>query len=455
MEIAKNSSHQVTIESITSEGADVARLDGYTVFVPDTAAGDVCRIKLVKCNKSYGFGKLEEIIVPSPDRQDVDCPVFVSCGGCCYRHITYEAELKIKENTVRDAFRRLAGIEAPVREILGSGKQEGYRNKAQYPVGKNAAGEIVSGFYAKRSHRIIDGRSCRLQPRVFGEIQCGILNFVRQNKIPIYEEATNQGLLRHIYLREGISAGEIMVCLVVTSFRFPKIEELVQVLTGRFPRIKSIVLNRNSKSTNVILGEECRTVYGTDTISDVLCGVKIELSPLSFYQVNKEQAEVLYRKALSYAQLQGEEVLLDLYCGAGTIGLSAAGMVRELIGVEIVPEAVENARRNADANGITNARFLCADAGTAARQLAEEGTRPNVIIVDPPRKGLDGEVIGAIVQMAPQRVVMVSCNPSTAARDAALLEKEGYAVSEITPVDLFPRTAHVETVVLMSRQDTR
>lgn len=451
MEIRKNDTALLSITGITAEGNGVGRLDGYTLFVPDTAVGDQCEIKIVKCNKTYGFGRLERLVTPSPARIEPDCPLYRQCGGCVFRHIRYEEELAVKEQFVSDAFSRLGGIDAPVRPILGAASVNGYRNKAQYPVGYGREGNLISGFYARRSHRIIPNSECPLQPALFGAVQAEILSFLKQFHIPAYDETKHTGLIRHIYLRQAAVTGEMMVCLVSTSPKLPHAKELTARLSEAFPEIKSIVLNVNPRPTNVILGDSCITLWGSDTITDSLCGVTVSLSPLSFYQVNHAQAEVLYRKALEYARLTGRETLLDLYCGAGTIGLAAAGQVKELIGVEIVPTAIENARRNALQSGAGNARFLCADAGQAALQLAGEGIHPDVIIVDPPRKGLDAAVIRAISSMAPARVVMVSCNPATAARDAAALQEEGYRVLEITPVDLFPRTGHVECVVLLSK----
>lgn len=451
MEILKNQIYELAIDGMTSEGNGVGRLDGYTVFVPDTAEGDSCRVRLVKVQKNYGYGRLEELLSPSPFRIPSDCPVSVQCGGCAFRHISYEKELSVKTGIVRDAFARLGGITLPVAPIIASPRQYEYRNKAQYPVGAGRDGGLESGFYARRSHRIVPSKGCRLQPKVFDGLHSAVLQFLSEKGIPAYDSASGKGLIRHIYFRLAEATGEIMVCLVGTDSRDKRLEGFAEFLTASFPQIASIVFNENRDNTNVILGKKCVTLWGSDTITDVLCGVKVELSPLSFYQVNHDQAEALYQKAMEYASPGRGEILLDLYCGAGTIGLSAAHLVRELIGVEIVPEAVENARQNARNNGITNARFLCADAGQAASQLAGEGIRPDVIIVDPPRKGLDQRVIDAIVKMSPSRLVMVSCNPATAARDAALLREKGYEPQAIAPVDLFPRTPHVECVVLMTR----
>lgn len=452
MEIKKNELYDVLITGMTNEGNGVGKLDGYTVFIPDTAIGDYCRIKLVKCNKTYGYGILDKIIDASPDRIEADCKSMSQCGGCVFRHISYEAELKIKENFVRDAFERIGNLQVPVLSpIVGSPKVSGYRNKAQYPVGKDKNGNLISGFYASHSHRIVPSEECDLQPLIFARIQSKILQLIKQNNISVYDSITGKGLVRHIYLRIAEATDEIMVCLVVTSCKDKKLARLAAELKESFSEISSIILNENSQMTNVILGKRCITLEGTDTITDILCGVHVKLSALSFYQVNHDQAEALYKKAIEYAAPDSSDILLDLYCGAGTIGLSAAKFVKEVIGVEIIPEAVEDAKENARINQIHNARFICSDAGQAAKKLAEEGIRPDIIIVDPPRKGLDQDVIDAIIKMSPSRLVMVSCNPATAARDAALLHSQGYVINAITPVDMFPRTAHVECVCLLKR----
>ena len=451
MSLQKNSDYEIAITGMTNEGNGVGRIGDYAVFVPDTAIGDFCRVKLVKKNHTYGFGKLIEVIEPSDDRIVSDCAASPQCGGCVYRHITYAAERLAKEQLVRDAFLRIGRIDAPVQPIMGSARQTAYRNKAQYPFGLDRKGNMVCGFYARRSHRIVPCDSCALHPLLFEQIKRAVCELVLEKHIPIYNEQNHKGLLRHLYLRIGERTGEVMVCFVVAKRQPEQFAPIAKILVSRFSQIKSVVLNVNTEQTNVILGTECMTICGSDTISDILCGVKIRLSPLSFYQVNRDQAEVLYKTALECASLDSEDTLLDLYCGAGTIGLSAAHRIKRLIGVEIVPEAVENAKRNAAENGIKNAEFFCADAGTAAVRFAEEGIRPNVIVVDPPRKGLDENVIQAIGGMAPEKLVMVSCNPATAARDAARLKAKGYEAKKIIPVDLFPRTAHVESVVLMSK----
>lgn len=451
MELKKNNEYKVMITDITAEGSGVCRIDGYAVFVPDTAVGDECIIKLIKLTKSYGYGKLVEITIPSGQRVKPDCEVFSKCGGCVFRHIDYSSELKIKQKIVADAFKRIGGFDIETEEIIGSKSIDGYRNKAQYPV-SGFGKELVSGFYARHSHRIIGNGYCPLQPQIFAMIHSEIIGLLQQYGISGYDEKTAKGTVRHIYIRYGKNTNEIMVCFVVCSYS-KKLNEISKKLCEKYSDIKSVIANINNKNTNVILGDKFITLCGNDSITDILCDTNFTLSPDSFYQVNHDQAEVLYNVAYKYAKLDKNTTLLDLYCGAGTIGLSAAKKVKNVIGVEIVKSAIENAKRNAEQNFIDNAQFICSDSGTAAQKLAAQNMKPDVIIVDPPRKGIDENVIDAIVTMQPKRLVMVSCNPSTAARDCKLLNEKGYMPVGITPVDMFPRTAHVETVVLMSRGD--
>ncbi len=327
-----------------------------------------------------------------------------------------------------------------------------YRNKAQYPVAVEADGKPVCGFYAKRSHRVIPVRDCQLQPVLFQQVLDVILQYVAEKSISVYQEETGTGILRHVYLRQGWHTGELMVCLVVRKPIERQLKGLIERLTTAFPQVKSIVMNCNPARTNVILGEKNVLLWGSETITDILCGNRISLSPHAFYQVNTEQAERLYGIAKEFAALQGTERLLDLYCGAGTIGLSMADAAASVLGVEIVPQAVENAKENARQSGISNAEFLCGDAGTVAQKLEQEQLQPDVIVVDPPRKGCDQNALDAMAKMQPERIVMISCHPATAARDCAVLQEMGYVVQKVQPVDLFPGTGHVECVVLMSRK---
>ena len=455
MPLQKNQILTLRIERLSSDGSGVAHsADGEAVFVPGTAPGDEARVRIVKDCGRYAFGILDELLTPSPDRIPVDCPVAGPCGGCSLRHLDYAAELRAKQESVLDAFRRIGGLEVPVLDILPSPDVDRYRNKVQFPVGIDKNGVPCIGFYAGRTHRIVPCPDCKLQPSVLNEIGNALCAFFAQQVIRPYDEQSGKGLVRHIFLRRGAHSGQIMVCLVCTRAKLPHAEQLCTALRGQFPAISTILLNVNAKNTNVILGSENHILYGPGYIEDTLCGVPVRLGPLSFYQVNTLAAERLYGVAAQYAQLTPDDTLLDLYCGMGTIGLSMAGQCRELIGVEIVPEAIESAKANAARMGeavAAKSRFFCADAGQAATQLAAEGLHPDIVMLDPPRKGCDKATLSAVVRMAPRRVVYVSCNPATAARDAAWLEQNGYHAEKVQPVDLFPRTKHCECVLLMSK----
>ena len=455
MPLQKNQILTLRIERLSSDGSGVAHsADGEAVFVPGTAPGDEARVRIVKDCGRYAFGILDELLTPSPDRIPVDCPVAGPCGGCSLRHLDYAAELRAKQESVLDAFRRIGGLEVPVLDILPSPDVDRYRNKVQFPVGIDKNGVPCIGFYAGRTHRIVPCPDCKLQPSVLNEIGNALCAFFAQQGIRPYDEQSGKGLVRHIFLRRGAHSGQIMVCLVCTRAKLPHAEQLCTALRGQFPAISTILLNVNAKNTNVILGSENHILYGPGYIEDTLCGVPVRLGPLSFYQVNTLAAERLYGVAAQYAQLTPDDTLLDLYCGMGTIGLSMAEQCRELIGVEIVPEAIESAKANAARMGkavAAKSRFFCADAGQAATQLAAEGLHPDIVMLDPPRKGCDEATLSAVVRMAPRRVVYVSCNPATAARDAAWLEKNGYHTEKVQPVDLFPRTKHCECVIALSK----
>ena len=454
MPFTKNQIITLEIKSISNDGNGVAHKDGQAVFVPLTAPGDIAEIRIVKPMKSYAFGRVERLLAPGPDRIRQNCPVAGPCGGCGLRHIRYEAECAAKTQFVRDAFARIGKLDVPVREVLAAPAADRYRNKVQFPVGVDKNGAPCIGFYAGRTHRIVPCPDCKLQPGVLNEIGNALCAFFAQQGIRPYDEQSGKGLVRHIFLRRGAHSGQIMVCLVCTRAKLPHAEQLCTALREQFPAISTILLNVNAKNTNVILGGENHILYGPGYIEDTLCGVPVRLGPLSFYQVNTLAAERLYGVASQYAQLTPDDTLLDLYCGMGTIGLSMADQCRELIGVEIVPEAIESAKANAARMGETVAaksRFFCADAGQAATQLAAEGLHPDIVMLDPPRKGCDEATLSAVVRMAPRRVVYVSCNPATAARDAAWLEKNGYHAEKVQPVDLFPRTKHVEAVLLLTK----
>ena len=455
MPLQKNQILTLRIERLSSDGSGVAHSpDGETVFVPGAAPGDEADVRIVKDCKRYAFGILDHLRTPSPDRIPVDCAVAGPCGGCSLRHLDYTAELRAKQENVTDAFRRIGGLDVPVLDICPSPEVDRYRNKVQFPVGLDKNGNPCIGFYAGRTHRIVPCPDCKLQPGVLNDIGNALCRFFAENGIQPYNEETGRGLVRHIFLRRGAHSGQIMVCLVCTRPNFPHADALCTRLREQFADIATILLNVNSKNTNVILGTETHTLYGPGYIEDTLCGVPVQLGPLSFYQVNTLAAERLYGIAAQYAQLTPDDLLLDLYCGMGTIGLSMVDHCRELVGVEIVPEAIESAKANAARMGDAVAAkscFFCADAGQAATRLAAEGLHPDVVMLDPPRKGCDEATLSAVVRMAPRRVVYVSCNPATAARDAAWLENNGYHAEKVQPVDLFPRTKHCEAVLLLSK----
>ncbi len=450
MSISKNDIIKLKITAMSNEGLGIGRADNFVIFVKDSAVSDELYVKVLKVKKNLAYAKIESIISPSADRIEVDCPVSSKCGGCVYRHISYESELKIKRQKVIDAVTRIGKIDRSlVRDIIGSDKVDAYRNKAMIPIGLDSEGEVVMGFYANHSHRIVECINCKLSPEIFSKIAKDVFEFIK--KRPHLASETSKNRIRHLYLRYAQSNKSVMVCFVTSGEDFEDRDILANSLVEKYPQIKSIVINSKYDDNNVILGKKCRTIYGDDYIFDTLCGLEFEISPLSFYQVNHGSAEKIYSIAREYAALGTEDTLLDLYCGTGTIGLSMAKGCKELIGVEIVEAAVENAKKNAEKNGIKNAEFLCMDAATAAKSLSQKGVSPDVVVIDPPRKGIDKALVSTIVEMSPKRVVYVSCDPATMARDVAIFESENYSVKEITPVDMFPRTAHVETVVLLSR----
>ena len=448
----KNDITELEITALTSDGDGVGRAGDMVFFVPNTAVEDKILARVLKVKKNVVFARLEEIITPSNDRIEPDCSVSRSCGGCVYRHMSYEAELRAKHKKVYDAVTRIGKLDGSlVKDIVPSEKISAYRNKAMIPVGLNKDGEAVIGYYARHSHNIMHCPSCKLSPDIFNSITEDFYSFIKDRPQLIYSPDNRKGI-RHLYLRLAEKTGEVMVCIIAGAKRFDSDNSLSEHLAEKYPQIKCIEVNVNDEETNVILGRNTYPVRGGEFITDELCGLKFEIFAQSFYQINRSQAERIYGIAKKYAALTGEEILLDLYCGTGTIGLSMADKCRKLIGVEIIPEAIKNAKKNAAQNGVGNARFICADAAKAALQLRKEGIRPDVIIADPPRKGLNPELIDTIVGMASKRVVYVSCDPATLARDLAIFEQNNYHVQEITPADMFPRTSHVETVVLMIKK---
>lgn len=455
MELKKNDIYEAEIIDYTAEGSGVCKINNIAVFVPNTAVGDMCEVRIVKTGKKFAYGRLERIIRPSADRIEPDCVIFNKCGGCTFRHISYEAELRFKQKRVTDALTRIGGVSGDiVMPIVGAECADGYRNKAQLPVTKDSTGRIRVGFFAPRSHRVIPLDECALQSPVFNKAAGIFVEWANSESNTVYDEISHSGAIRHLYLRHAKKTDELMVCIVANSDRLNGEEKLVNMLREGLENLKTVVLNINKEKTNVITGKESRVLYGDGYITDELCGLRFRISPLSFYQVNRDQAERLYGIAAEQASLKKGERLLDMYCGTGTIGLSMADRAGALTGVEIIPQAIEDAKKNAERNGIENAEFICGDAAKAAAQLKARGETADCIIVDPPRKGCDSALIGTIEEISPKRVVYVSCDPATLARDIKLFEEKGYKAEKAIPVDMFPRTVHVETVVLMSRPMT-
>lgn len=448
--LVKNSIHTLLIEGYSSDGDGVGHLNGMAVFVKGALKGETAVISLTKVGKSCAWARLVKVEEPSQARREPDCPYYKLCGGCRLRHMTYEEELDCKRQRVEDALHRIGGLELNVSAIHGAKDPQRYRNKAVFPVSEDKKNGISVGFYQERTHEVVDVPSCLLQSDQADKAGRILRKWMHKYKIPAYDETTRQGMIRHLFVRTN-RRRESLICVVAQTPFLPFEKELVEALRVGCPKAVGIVLNVNNRDTNVILGRDYRTLWGQDFIEDRLCGLTFRLSVPSFFQVNRDQAEVLYGKALEYAQLTGKETVVDLYCGTGTISLVLARKAGKVIGAEIVAPAIRNAEENARFNGFTNAEFLCADAGQAAQEMAKRGIRPDVISVDPPRKGLDGAVIDAIAQMQPQRVVYVSCDPATLARDLKLLGEKGYQAVKSEAVDMFPRTAHVESVVLLTK----
>ena len=449
----KNASLTLEITGYTAEGMGVARWEGRVVFIPGTILGERWEVQLLKVKTNVAWGRAVRLLAPSPERVELDCPLAGRCGGCQYRHMTYEEELRAKRQRVQDALSRVGGVSLELPQVLGAETPLRYRNKVQFPVAQEKRGLAV-GYYRARSHDVLDVDDCLLQPEAVTTLRRAFKGWMERYRVPAYDEGTCQGLIRHLYVRTN-QAGEALCCVVANGTRLPHAPELVQSLRQAVPTLAGLVLNTNTKDTNVILGPNYRTIWGRDFLEEGLCGMTFRLSVPSFFQINRAQTERLYAQALEFAGLTGRETVLDLYCGIGTISLALAQRAGQVIGAEIVPEAVQDAQANAARNQVDNARFLCGDAGEAAFQLAAEGVRPQVICVDPPRKGLAPEVPEILASMAPERIVYVSCDPATLARDVKRFGELGYPAVKARAVDLFPRTAHVETVVLLSKLNTK
>ena len=453
MEIKKNDCFTVSIEDMSEDGSGIGKLDGYIWFIKDAVKGDVVEAKAMKMKKSYGFARLMRVITPSPDRIEPACPVARQCGGCQLQAMSYESQLKFKENKVYNNLRRIGGFtDIPFLPIMGMDEPWRYRNKAQFPFGRNKNGEIVTGFYAGRTHDIIPQEDCLLGVEENKKILESIKEYMIENHVAPYEEETHQGLIRHALIRKGFKTGELMVCVIINGKKLPHSEKLVEKLC-RFDGMTSISYSINTDKTNVILGKELVNLYGPGYITDYIGDVKYRISPLSFYQVNPVQTEKLYGTALEYAGLTGGEVVWDLYCGIGTISLFLAQKAKKVYGVEIVPQAIDDARENAKLNGLDNVEFFV---GKAEEVLPEQYEKnkvyADVIVVDPPRKGCDEQCLNTIVTMAPKRVVYVSCDSATLARDLKMLCENGYEVEKVRCCDMFGWTTHVETVALLTKK---
>ena len=447
----KSQFYEAEITDYTAEGQGVAHVEGCAVFVPGAIVGERYRLKLTKAAKAWAAGRIEEILVRSPHRVPRACPQGKRCGGCDFWHMDYEAELSLKAARVRDALNRLGGERLTQVPILGAETQVGYRNKAQYPVAMEG-GKAVAGFFQAGTHRVIPVDRCAILPPEMDRVKDAVLSYMNTYRIPAYDEATGKGLVRHIYVRKAFGTGQLLCCLVVNGDKLPRERELIEMLKRQMPELTTLVLSENRKKGNTVLGDRFRTLFGPGYLEDTLCGHRFRLSPRSFYQVNRDQAQRLYEAAMDLAELSKADTVLDLYCGAGTITLTMAPRAGRVIGVEIVEAAVQDARDNAARNGIQNAEFFCADAGQAAQELERRGLRPDVITLDPPRKGLSLDVIDAVDKMDPRRLVYISCDPATLARDLALFKEKGFTLRAVQALDLFPRCAHVETVVLLSRE---
>ncbi|MGK4044867.1 23S rRNA (uracil(1939)-C(5))-methyltransferase RlmD [Heyndrickxia oleronia] len=451
--VQKNDYIDVTFVDLTHDGHGVAKVDGYPIFVPNGLPGEKAKIKVIKVNKGYGFGRLIELYETSPDRVKPDCPIYKECGGCQLQHLSYSGQLKAKHKQVKDVLQRIGKIEnVTVHPVLGMEDPWRYRNKAQVPVGDREGG-LIAGFYQHRSHDIIDMEACLIQQEKNDTVIQTVKEICGKHGVRAYNEATHKGTLRHIMARYGMKTGEVMVVLITRTADLPNKKAIIDEITTQIPGVKSIVQNINTKRTNVIFGPETNVLWGEEVIYDYIGNIKFAISARSFYQVNPEQTKVLYDQALKYAGLTGQETVIDAYCGIGTISLFLTEKAKKVYGVEIVPEAIEDAKRNAALNGITNVEFAVGEAERVIPKWYSEGITADVLVVDPPRKGCDETLLQTIIDMKPKKVVYVSCNPATLARDLRILEDGGYQTVEVQPVDMFPQTTHVECCSLLVRKD--
>ena len=445
--LIKNQIYETTITDYTSEGQGVAHIEGCAVFIPNAIFGEKVKVRIEVAKKTWAAGKIVEILEKSPHRVNRECPVAKLCGGCNFWHMDYAEESRLKAERVRTCLNRMGGENLEEVPILSAPTCYGYRNKAQYPVSVKK-GRAIAGFFKAGTHEVVENKRCLILPEESDRVKDIVIDYVNQYRVMPYNEVEHKGLLRHIYVRRGAVSGQVLVCLVINGRRIPRPEELIKRLET-VPGFTTLVLSVNTRKGNSILGDEFITLHGPGYIEDTLCGLNFRLSPRSFYQVNHHQAQRLYEAAISQAEITREDTVLDLYCGVGTITLAMAKAAGKVIGIEVIPQAVEDARDNAKRNNIENAEFFCGDAGQAALELEAKGIRADVVVVDPPRKGLNADTIEALAKFAPRRIVYVSCDPATLARDVALLKEKGYHVKNALAADLFPRTAHVESVVTL------
>ena len=447
--LVKNEIYEAVICDYTAEGQGIAKIEGCAVFVPNAIVGECCRIRIEKVGKTWAAGKITELLEKSPHRVNRECPVAKLCGGCDFWHMDYEEETRLKADRVRQALNRIGGEALEEVPILSAPSCRGYRNKAQYPV-SSKKGRAFAGFFRAGTHQVVENDRCLILPEETDAVKKLVIDYVNHYRISAYDEVTHKGLLRHIYVRRGAVSGQVLVCLVVNGRKLPHVEDLIRRLQT-VPGFTTLVLSVNTRPGNAVLGEEFITLHGPGYIEDTLCGLNFRLSPRSFYQVNHHQAQRLYEAAIAQAGITKEDLVLDLYCGVGTITLAMAKAAGKVIGVEVIEQAVRDAEDNARRNNIDNAEFFCGDAGKAALELEAKGIRPDVIVVDPPRKGLNADTIEALHRMSPRRIVYVSCDPATLARDVALLKDRGYTLQSAQAADLFPRCAHVESIVCLTR----
>ena len=450
--VEKNKEYEFKIESVTSEGMGVSHIDGFCVFISGTVDGDLVKALVLKVKSGYAYAKVTQIIKPSPYRIDSPCPAFSKCGGCQLMHIDYEKQLSIKKEIIENALTRIGKLDVPVSEMIGNDTPFRYRNKMIFPIGIDRNGKKICGFYRERSHDIVELDDCLLGDEIISKIIKVVMAFIEKYKITVYNEEQHKGIVRRLFIRKGFHTKEIMVVLSINAKTLPHYAELADNISKISDDIKSVILNFNTKKTNAVLGDENAVIFGAETISDYLLGMKYEISPHSFFQINPYQTEKLYNKALELADIGENDNVMDLYCGIGTISLSAAKKAKSVIGVEIVEQAILNARKNAEENGIKNVTFYASDASEIVPKLIDSGENPDIVILDPPRKGSDEKTLASIIKANPKRIVYVSCNPATLARDLRFLEDNGYKTKSVCGVDMFSQTMHIESVAILVKK---